>query len=455
MTFSMIKDIYRRGAEAQRYIMQRAIPFACLLILSCLVPMANAKVYIDISSPAAKKLPIAIPGLYSAEGEAAKAASRITEVIAHDLEVSGILNILDKTTYPADPLKSELSQEAMDFRPWTAIGAEALVKGKVSMVGRNITVDARLYDVTTGKQIMASVYSKDSREFRKIAHKIADDIIASLTGEKGAFNTRIAFVGNGTGNKEIYVMDYDGEGIEALTQNGSINISPAWSPDGSVISYVSFKGGRPSVYVQEAGSRKAAKLPTPEGMSLGASWAPDGKRLALVISRGGNSDIYAINKDGSGLARLTDSWGLDLSPSWSPDGKEIVFVSDRGGSPQIYIMESSGANVRRLTFEGKYNSSPAWSPKGDRIAFAGVSDGRFEIFTINPDGSGLMQLTSHSGNNETPSWSPDGRLIAFSSTREGGSGIYIMRPDGTDQRKIGSTKGKATNPNWGPRRKEQ
>lgn len=447
----MIKPIYRRGAETQRYF----IFFTLLLVLSGLIPLADAKVYLDINSPAAKKLTIAIPSLHSAEGEAAKIASKITEVVGNDLEISGILNILDKTTYPVDPLKAELSPEVIDFKPWISIGAEALVKGRVSMGGRNTTVDARLYDVTTGKQLMASVYTKDSREARKIAHKIADDIIANLTGEKGVFNTRIAFVGNGTGNKEIYVMDLDGEGAEAVTQNGSINISPAWSPDGSAISYVSFKGGRPSVYIKDVGSGRVTKLSTPEGTSLGASWSPDGKRLALVISRGGNSDIYAINKDGSGLTRLTDNWGLDLSPSWSPDGKDIAFVSDRGGSPQIYIMESSGGNVRRLTFEGKYNSSPAWSPKGDKIAFAGVSDGRFDIFTINPDGSGLIQLTSNAGNNETPAWSPDGRLLTFSSTRDGGSNIYIMGSGGTGQRRISSIKGKATNPNWGPRGKEK
>ncbi len=447
----MIKSIYRRGAETQRYF----IFFTLLLVLSGLISLADAKVYLDINSPAPKKLPIAIPILHSVEGEAAKIASKITEVIGNDLEISGILNIIDKTIYPVDPLKAELSPEVIDFKPWIAIGAEALVKGKVSMEGRNITVDARLYDVTTGKQLMASVYTKDSREPRKIAHKIADDIIANLTGEKGVFNTRIAFVGNGTGNKEIYVMDLDGEGVEAVTRNGSINISPAWSPDGLAISYVSFKGGRPSVYIKDVGSGRVTKLPTPEGTSLGASWSPDGKRLALVISSGGNSDIYAINKDGSGLTRLTDNWGLDLSPSWSHDGKEIAFVSDRGGSPQIYIMESSGGNVRRLTFEGKYNSSPAWSPKGDKIAFAGVSDGRFEIFIINPDGSGLMQLTSNAGNNETPAWSPDGRLLTFSSTRDGGSNIYIMGSGGTGQRRISSIKGKATNPNWGPRGKEK
>ncbi len=449
-------NIYRRDAAAQK---NQRLRFIILLILTltCSVSLSSAKVYIDISSPSAKKLAVAIPQLNSSADEAATVASKVTDVITKDLEITGIFNIIDKASFPVDPLKAELSPDKIDFKPWVALGAEFLTKGSLAAEGRNITADVRLYDVATGKQVMASRYTRDARDARKIGHMIADDIIANLTGERGVFNTRIAFVSNGTGNKEIYAMDFDGEGVEDMTKNGFINISPAWSPDGSAISYVSFKGGRPSVYIKEienGKNGKETKLSVPEGTSLGASWSPDGKKLALVISRDGNADIYAINRDGSGLTRLTDNWGLDVSPSWAPNGKEIAFVSDRGGSPQIYIMDSSGGNVRRLTFEGSYNASPAWSLKGDRIAFAGTSDGRFEIFTINPDGSDLRQLTATAGNNENPTWSPDGRFISFSSTRDGGSSIYIMHSDGADQRRVASMKGKATSPNWGPRPKE-
>jgi len=426
----------------------------CLFLIFLLPLITDAKVYIDISSPTAKKLSIAIPQLNSAGDGAAIVASKVTDVITKDLEISGIVSFIDKASSLVDPLKAELSPERIDFKPWVALGAEFLTKGKVSVEGRNITVDVRLYDVTAGKQVMVSIYVRDAKDLRKIGHMVADDIIANLTGDRGVFNTRIAFVSNSTGNKEVYVMDFDGEGVEAATKNGSINLSPAWSPDGSAISYVSFKGGRPSVYIKEIGNDKEARLSVPEGTSLGASWSPDGKKLALVISRDGNADIYAINKDGSGLTRLTDNWGLDVSPSWAPNGKEIAFVSDRGGSPQIYIMDSSGGNVRRLTFEGSYNSSPAWSPKGDRIVFAGTSDGKFDIFTINPDGSNLSQLTVDAGNNENPTWSPDGRFISFSSTRDGGSIIYIMHSDGADQRRVAPMKGKSTSPAWGPRIKE-
>ncbi|MBM2838099.1 MAG: domain protein beta Propeller [Deltaproteobacteria bacterium] len=420
-----------------------------LLYIFIVTPyVTDAKVYLKIGSPTIQLLPIAIPNL-SADGEAAVIASKVSEVITSDLETSGILNILDKAIYPADPLKAELSPEMIDFKPWLAIGAEALVKGKVVMEGRSLTVDARLYDVTAGRQVMKSSNKRDAKELRKVAHELADSIIENLTGEKGVFSTRIAFVSNVRGNKEIFTMDYDGEGVEAVTQNGSINISPGWSPDGSAISYVSFKEGRSAVYIKEVRSGNDRRLSLPEGTSMGASWAPDGQRLAVVISRNGNADIYAVNRDGSDLTRLTDSWGLDVSPSWSPTGKEIAFVSDRGGNPQIYIMDSSGGNIRRLTFDGKYNASPSWSSKGDRIAFAGISDGKFEIFTINPDGSGLMRLTTDAENNEGPMWSPDGRFITFSSAK--GGGIYIMRSDGTGRKKVTSMKGRATNPSWGPR----
>jgi TolB protein len=430
------------------------IGIGCLFWVFIFPLIAEAKVYIDISAPAAERLPIAIPELYSSNAETAKVALKITEVITRDLEVSGILNILDKATYPDDPLRAELASEKIDFKPWANIGAEGLLKGIVSMEGGKVTVDARLYDVAMGRQVMASRYAKDAKEVRRIAHIIADDIISVLTGERGVFSTRMAFVSNVTGNKEVYVMDYDGEGVEALTKNGSINLSPSWSPDGTAISYVSFKSGRPLVYVRGVGNGKESIFSFQEGSVMGASWSPDGKRLALVISREGNADIYAINRDGSGITRLTDSWGLDVSPSWSPNGREISFVSDRGGSPQIYMMDSTGKNVRRLTFEGSYNTSPSWSPKGDRIAFAGMRDGRFEVFTINPDGSDLKQLTADAGNNENPTWSPDGRFISFSSTRDGGSSIFIMHSDGSGQRRVTSMKGKATSPSWGPRVEE-
>lgn len=416
---------------------------------------AEAKVYIDISSPAARRLPIAVPGLNSAEGPAAVIASKITDVLVHDLEMSGMLNILDKSIYPPAALKTERSTDMTDFKPWFAIGAEALVNGNITVDEAYITADARLYDVTAGKQVMTFRHKMDKRDFRKMAHAIADDIIENLTGEKGVFSARIAFVSNVRGNKEISVMDYDGDGMEALTQNGSINISPAWSPDGSAISYVSFRDGGAAIYIKEMKNGSDKRISFTAGTSMGASWSYDGKRLAVVVSRDGNADIYALNRDGSGLARLTDNWGLDVSPSWSPTGREIAFVSDRGGNPQIYIMDSSGGNVRRLTFEGKYNASPAWSPKGDRIAFAGMNDGKFNIFTINPDGAALTQLTAGSGNNESPAWSPDGRFISFSSTRDGVSGIYIMHPDGTEQKKVAlPMKGGATSPSWGPRVKE-
>lgn len=413
---------------------------------------SDARVFIGIGLPETNTLPIAIPSFHSTDVEAELIAAKISEVIISDLEASGILDILHSATYPSDPLRAELSSSAIDFKPWLGIGAESLVKGKVVLEGRNIAVDARLYDVTTGKQLMASKNKKDANEFRKVAHDIADSIIESLTGERGVFSTRIAFISNIGGNKEVFTQDYDGEGVEVVTRNGSINISPGWSPDGSAISYVSFKEGRSAVYIKEVRSGTDKRLLLPEGTSMGASWAPDGRKLAVVISRKGNSDIYVMNSDGSGLVRLTDNWGLDVSPSWSPTGKEIAFVSDRGGSPQIYIMASSGGNVRRLTFEGKYNASPSWSPKGDRIAFAGISNGRFEIFTINPDGSGLMQLTVDSENNESPTWSPDGRLIAFSSAK--GGGIYIMHQNGSGRRKVTSIKGIASNPSWGPMLKE-
>lgn len=433
--------------------MKRAMQ-ALLFIFAALPHTIEAKVYLKIGTPNVQLLAVAIPNL-SANSEATNISARITETIINDLEVSGILKILDRSTFPTELLNQELSPEMIDFKKWFSIGAEAIIKGKVSASDNNITIDARFYEVQAGKEAMAVMHTTDKKDMRKIGHMVADDIVENLTGEKGIFTTKTAFVSDITGNKEIYLMDYDGEGIEAITKNGSINLSPAWSPDGFALSFVSYKDGRPAVYIRELAGGNDTRLKVLDGTIIGASWSPDGDRLAIVVSRDGNADVYSISRDGSSLTRLTDNWGLDVSPSWSPDGKEIAFVSDRGGSPQLYLMDSSGGNVRRLTFEGNYNASPSWSPKGDRIAFAGANNGRFDIFTIRPDGSGLiMQLTANAGNNENPTWSPDGKFITFSSTRDGGSNIYIMHSDGSGQKRVLFVKGKATTPAWGPRSKK-
>jgi len=413
----------------------------------------SAKIYIDINAPSFRRLPIAVTDFkYLGEAEDQEGYGRkIADVIRNDLDFSGFFDLLDPGSFIEDPKKAGITEDSIDFKDWSQIGAEALVKGGIILDGQRLVVEACLFDVFQGRMITGKRYTGETKDIRKIAHRFSNEIVKSFTGEEGIFETTIATIVNHNGAKELYIMDYDGYNMIRLTDSRTLNLSPSWSPDGARIVFSSERGRSWGIYIIDIRSKQEKRLTSQRGLNMSPSFSPDGKKIAFTYSRNGNSDIYIM--EGNNLKRITNSPAIDISPSWSPDGRYIAFVSDRAGGPQIYIMDSNGENVRRLTFEGSYNVSPSWSPRGDRIAFASRRNGRFEIFTINPDGSGLQQLTNE-GNNENPSWSPDGRYIVFSSKRHGGTGIYIMKADGENQRLITPKGVIATNPAWSPRLKE-
>lgn len=427
----------------------------CLLFILLLFtihysPFTEAwgRVYIDINAPEFKRIPIAVVdfrglGGHDPEGH----GKRIAEVIRTDLDFSGFFEVLDPTSFIEDPNRAGLTSERIDFKDWSAVGAEALVKGGITVEGKNLTIEARLFDVFQGRMMVGKRYKGELNDLRQMAHKFSNEIVKSITGEEGIFETSIVFIMNKERTKEIYEMDYDGHSLRALTSSGTLNMSPSGSPDGYEIVFSSERNRSWGIYLIDVKSKEEKKISTERGLNISPSFSPDGKRIAFTLSKDGNSDIYVVNKDGSGLKRLTNNQAIDVSPSWSPDGDKIAFVSDRGGSPQIYIMDSNGGDLRRITFEGSYNASPKWSPRGDKIVFASRRNGSFQICIMNPDGSGLEQLTG-SGNNEGPSWSPDGRYIVFSSTRNGRTGIYTMRANGENQKRITPEEAVAISPSW-------
>ncbi len=410
--------------------------------------MSFARVYIDIEAPELQPLPIAIDQFKDIGGSQPELDRKIMEILTNDLTISGFFEIISRSEFPHE---SYAIADPPDYESWSTSRAEALVMGRYASNGERFAIEFRLFDLVEKTFLSGKRYEGSTKGLREIIHYIANEITYLITGEMGVFDTKIAFVSTMSGNKEIYTVDFDGHNLKQITNNRSINLSPAWSPDGRFIVFTSYIKRNPDLYLFDLTRSMESMLSTNPGLNAAPAWSPDGSRMALMMQREGNAEIFTMNRDGTHLKRLTRSWSSEASPDWSPDGRKIAFVSDRAGSPQIYTMDENGRNVKRLTFIGSYNASPSWSPKGEKIAYCGRLNGGFDIFTINPDGTGVRRLTESSGSNESPTWSPDGRFIAFSSTRGGQSRIYIMNANGANQRRLTPTRGKESSPTWSPR----
>ena len=415
------------------------------LLVALPVVLSAQPGYIEVNAPGNRQMKLAIEPALSLDGPSASDAARQSaEVIANDMNMSGVVMAESR----ALPLSlGSVSLADVNYAPWLNAGFDMLVRSELSLKGDRLTVEFRLFDATTRKMITAKRYLGAAKELRRFSHSFADEILHALTGEKGVFTTRIAFVSSQSGNKEIYIMDWDGYNPLPLTKNGSINLNPDFSPDGREIIFTSYKRRNPDMYRRALSSPVEVPLSNRKGLNITGNWSPDGSKIALALSKDGDSEIYTIDKDGSRPTRLTNNSALDLYPAWSPDGKQIAFVSDRLGKPQIFVMKATGGEARRLTTAGSYNVNPRWSPKGDKIAYSRMVNGGFHIFTIAADGSSDIQLTAE-GSNENPSWSADGRFICFSSVRSSGNGVYVMRADGAGQKKVSQAKGMHSQPAW-------
>ncbi len=417
---------------------------------------AYGAVTAEIVGQGGQKFPIAVSplkNLGAAGADAARLSTGIADAMVHDLELSGWFKVLDRSAYIEDGQKTGITLGAFDFKDWSTIGAEGLVKGGFTVQGEDVIVELRLFDVYQNKERVGKRYSGRVRDFRRIAHKFVDEIIQQFTGVPGVFNTRIAYVSNSGGRfKEIYVSHLDGSEKFQVTDNHTINLSPSWSADGRSILYSSFKDRGQTLYLFELFSGKEIKF-TPRGAAryLSGKLSPDGQTVVATLESAGNSNLYLLDRGGNVIRRLTDEPGIEVSPAWSPDGKQIVYVSDRSGAPQLYILDLAIGKTRRLTYSGAYNTSPEWSPKGDRIVYTGRVGSRFAIFSIAVDGGEPRKLTAESSDSEDPTWSPDGRFIAFSSNRAGKYHLYVMQASGENQRRLTGSGGDDTKPSWSPR----
>ena len=428
------------------------IAFAFLLMVPMLTSAqsdADQYEYIDISNPFLRKIPLAIPLFKNVAGtaEEIQLSKSSSELLADSLAFTGYFKILDQDAFLFDPAKDGVTTPQINFANWTVLGAELLVTGLFEVSDGRIAVELRLFDTFKAKRILGKKYAGRLADQRKIIHRFCSEVIEYLTGNKGPFASKIAYVSTGTGNKEIYSCEFDGYNPQQLTRNHSISLFPAWSSDGKYLAYTSYKGGKPDLFIKNLAEMQEISV-AQKGINITPAWVPGKFELAATLSFSGDQEIYLLTGEGKIIKRLTSMRGSDVSPSLSPDGKKMAFVSNRSGNPQIYIKDLVTEKTRRITYEGNYNTQPSWSPRGGQIAYASFIDGRHNICLIDVDGMEPLQLTHESGDNESPSWSPDGNLIVFSSNREGPYQLYIMNAFGTDQRRLLKMNGEQTNPKW-------
>jgi TolB protein len=425
---------------------------ACAVLAVSVLPCAaqsDTYQYIDIRNPFLRKIPLAVPLFKNQAGGPREEDSsrKAADLMASSLDFTGYFKILDRAAFLFDPQKSGVAATDINFQNWTVVGAELLITGIFEQSGDNVSMELRLFDTVRGRQALGKRYSGNVSETRKMVLRFCAEVIYYLTGNKGIFNSRVAFVSTGSGKKEIYVCDFDGFNPTRLTYNDSISLFPSWSSDGQFLAYTSYKGGKPDIFIRHLSDKKETVI-SQAGINISPAWAPDRFELAATMSFSGDQEIYLLTGSGKMIKKLTNNRGSDISPTWSPDGRKIAFVSSRTGGPQVYILDLDTGAERRLTFEGKYNTQPAWSPRGDKVAYSCQVGALHQVCVIDTEGRSPQQLTNNGGDSESPSWSPDGSLIVFSSTREGPSRLYVMTAFGTDQRRLLLLNGEQMNPKW-------
>ena len=419
--------------------------------------VAPGSAVIDVNRARTEPIPIAIPVLASAGGDSARLGQDFANVISNNLARSGLFRPIDPAAFI-----NAAGGDVPNFQNWKAIGAQALVTGKVeSQGGDKVRVEFRLWDVLPGQQIQGTAYTATLTNWRRIAHIISDVIYERLLGETGYFDTRIVYIaGSGPRDrrvKRLAIMDQDGENNRFLTDGGFMALTPRFHPTRDQIAFMSYLNNKPRVYLFDLGSGRQQLLGNFDGITLSPRFAPDGSSIIMAqTTNAGGSVIIQVGLNGGAARRLTDSGSIDVSPCFSPDGRQIVFNSDRGGDQQLYVMGADGSGVRRISFgQGRY-ATPVWSPRGALIAFTRLGGGNFAIGVMRPDGSG-ERILSESYFCEGPTFAPNGRVIMFwreSAARDSRGGGFSARLHSIDitgfNERAVSTPTDASDPAWSP-----
>ena len=402
---------------------------------------AWAQFRVEVTGVGLTQLPIAIAPF---RGDA-EAPQKIGAIVQADLERSGQFRAID--TRNGGPLDEG---SRLDVAPWRQAGADSLVVGSITrLADGRYDVRFRLWDVVRAQDLGGQSYAVTTGDLRLAAHRIADFIYEKLTGERGVFSTRIAYVTKNGSRYNLWVADADGENAQSALASPEPVISPAWSANGTQLAYVSFESRKPVVYVHEVATGRRRLLANFRGSNSAPAWAPDGRTLAVTLSREGGSQLYSIDANGGEPRRLLQSSAIDTEPVFSPDGRSIYFTSDRGGSPQIYRVASTGGTPERVTFNGTYNISPTISPDGRWLAFISRVQGQFKLHVMELPSGQAMPITDSTAD-ESPSFAPNGRLIVYATRQNGREALMTTTLDGKIKARLAGQGGDIREPDWGP-----
>lgn len=419
--------------------MKRYLLRAAMAIGITASAFAHAQLQVEISGVGANQIPVAIASFASES----IAPQQISAIIKDDLTRSGMFKIIDTG--------SVLSETAaVNLGDWKSRGADALVVGSVQkLADGRFDVRYKLLDTVKSTQLSALALAAQPQFTRVTAHKIADDIYEKLIGSRGAFSTRIAYVTKAGKEYRLEVADADGEGTQVALRSNEPIISPAWSPDGTKVAYVSFEAKKPVIYVQNLITRQRIVLAGFKGSNSAPSWSSDGSKLAIALARNGLTQVYSINQDGSNLRRLTNTNGIDTEPQFSADGRSIYFTSDRSGGPQIYKMGANGGEAQRVTFNGTYNISPRISPDGKLLAYISRRNGQFQLYVLDL-ANGQEQRLSDTVKDESPSFSPNSKYLMYATETGRQGALAVVSVDGRAKHRLTTKAGDIREPTWGP-----
>ncbi|MBO9676716.1 MAG: Tol-Pal system protein TolB [Acidovorax sp.] len=428
-------------SAATPHPMRRQV-LAAMLSLPAVPALAQFRV--EVTGVGLTQLPIALAPF---RGEA-QSPQRIAGIVQADLERSGQFRGVDTAGVALD----ETSRP--DMAQWRQKSADSLATGSITrLADGRYDIRFRLWDVVRGQDLGGQSFVVNQGDLRLVAHRIADYIYEKLTGERGVFSTRVAYVTKAGGRYSLWVADADGENAQAALSSPEPIISPAWSPNGVQLAYVSFESRKPVVYVHDVATGRRRLIANFRGSNSAPAWSPDGRTLAVTLSRDGGSQLYTIDANGGEPRRLMQSGAIDTEPVFSGDGRTIFFVSDRGGAPQIYKVPASGGNAERVTFSGSYNISPSVSPDGRWLAYVSRIGGAFKLHVMDL-GSGTVNAITDTSADESPSFAPNSRLIVYATQQQGREALMTTTLDGKIKARLAGQGGDIREPDWGPFQKQ-